>query len=155
TNAVHDTQGHLLEQEMHTATTVGDDTNPPQVLGFTSVPQISPGNSQTGIDPRTQVLVRFNKPVQPGDVGSFFDPRQFTPPAGGVTLAVTAAAQTFEIQYHADPAIFSNLCDYIVTPAYNLPGQATVDVSVLTTRIHSLVGLQIGQAVTTRFTTSA
>ncbi len=153
TNAVRDTENDILEQEVGTATTVGPDTNPPQVLGYLTTPQISPGNSQIGVDPTSTILVRFNKPVQPGEVGSFFDPQQFTPPLGGISLSVTAAAQTFPVIYHADPVAYGDLMNYIITPAYNLPGQSTVDVTVQTTTIHSLSGALIGQSVTTQFTT--
>lgn len=153
TNAVRNSENKILEQEVSTATTVGADTDPPQVLGFLSTPQISPGNNQVGIDPTTTILIRFNKPVQPGEVGAFFDPQQFTPPTGGVSLSVTAAAQTFPLIYHADPVSYGDLMNYIITPAYNMPGQSTVDVTVQTTTIHSLSGTLIGQSVTTRFTT--
>lgn len=153
TNAVRDTENDILEQEIATATTVGVDTMPPQVLGYLTTPQITPGNGQTGIDPTSTILIRFNKPVQPGEVGSFFDAQQFTPPSGGLTLQVTAAAQTFDVLYHADPVTYGDLMNYIITPAYNLPGQSPVDITVQTTTIHSLTGSLIGQAVSTQFTT--
>ncbi|MBK8098267.1 MAG: hypothetical protein IPK26_14240 [Planctomycetes bacterium] len=154
TNAVRDTEGGILEQEICTATTVGDDTRPPQVLGYTTTPEITPGRNQTGIDPTSSILVRFNKPVQPGEVGSFFDPQQFVPPSGGVTLAVTAAAQTFNVIYHADPVSYGDLCNYVITPAYALPGESIVRVTVQSTTIHSLTGQLIGTAVNTQFTTA-
>ncbi len=153
TASVLDTEGHLLEQEICSATTVGADPNPPQVLGFTSAPSINPGNNQTGIDPTTTVTVRFNKPVQPGDVGSFFNPQQLTPPSGGLVLSVTAAAATFQIIYHADPFNYGDLCNYIVTPAYNLPGESVVDVNVQNTAIRGLTGDLIGLAVNSQFST--
>lgn len=153
TNAVRDTENDILDQEVSTATTVGADTNPPQVLGYQSIPQISPGNNQVGIDPTASILIRFNKPVQPGEVGSFYDPQQFTPPTGGISLSVTASAQTFPVIYHADPVGYGDLMNYIITPAYSLPGESPVDVTVQNTTIHGLSGSLIGQAVTTRFTT--
>ena len=153
TNAVRDSENDILEQEVATATTVGVDTNPPQVLGYLTSPQITPGNNQVGVDPTAPILVRFNKPVQPGEVGQFFDAQQFTPPSGGVTLQVTAAAQTFQVLYHADPVTYGDLMNYIITPAYNLPGESLVDFTVQTTTIHGLTGTLIGQAVTTQFTT--
>ena len=153
TNAVRDSENDILEQEVGVATTVGPDTAPPQVLGYLTTPQISPGNNQTGVDPTGSILVRFNKPVQPGQVGSFFDRTLFTPPTGGVSLSVTAAAQTFPVIYYADPISYGDLTNYIIKPAYNLPGQSTVDIAVQATTINSLSGVQIGQAVTTRFTT--
>ncbi len=153
TNAVRDSENDILEQEIGVATTVGSDPNPPQVLGFLSTPQISPGNNQTGIDPTGTILIRFNKPVQPGEVGTFFDAQLFTPPTGGVSLSVTAAASTFPVIYFADPVSYGDLMNYIIRPAYNLPGQAAVDLTVQTTTINSLSGQLIGQAVTTQFTT--
>ena len=161
TAAVLDSEGHILEQEVCTATTVGVDPDQPEVLGYTTAGdpvnnqlQISPGSGQTGIDPRTTVQVRFNKPVQPGEVGSFFDPQQLTPPSGGLTLSVTAAAVQFEVIYHADPFNYGDLCNYVVTPAYNLPGLSDVDVTVQNTTINSLTGLLIGDTVTSQFRTS-
>ncbi len=153
TNAVRDSENGILEQEVGVATTVGPDADPPEVLGYTSIPEISPGNNQTGIDPRASILVRFNKPVQPGEVGSFFDPQQFTPPTGGISLQVTSSASTFPAIYYADPVSFGDLMNYIVTPAYNLPGQSQVDVTVQTTSINSLNGDLIGTSVTSSYTT--
>ncbi|MGE3352061.1 MAG: YncE family protein [Planctomycetota bacterium] len=154
TAAVRDTEGDLLEQEICTATTVGADPDPPQVLGFTTTPEIVPGNNQTGIDPTTTIQVRFNKPVQPGLVGQFFDPQNLTPPTGGLVVSVTAAAATFAVIYHADPFNHGDLCNYVVRPAYNLPGESTVDVTVQNTVITGLTGDLIGQSVTTQFNTS-
>lgn len=154
-SAVRDSEGHVLEQEISTATTVGADANPPQVLGFTASPQISPGNSQTGVDPTTSVTVRFNKPVQPGEVGSFFDPQQLTPTTGGLVLSVTAAAATFPVIYHADPFNFGDLTNFVVRPAYNLPGESNVTVTVQNTTIHGLGGALIGTPVSTVFATAA
>ena len=160
TNAVRDSENDILDQEVATATTVGPDTTAPQVLGFTTVPKISPGNNDTGVDPQTTVLVQFNKPVQPAEVGTFFDSQQFTPATGGVTLTATTAAQTFPVNYFADPVSFGDLMNYVVRPAWNLPGSSgtnltLVDVGVQTSTIHSLNGQLIGQAVTTRFSTGA
>jgi hypothetical protein len=154
TNAVRDSENDLLEQEVGVATTVGADPNPPEVLGYLSTPRIDPGNNQTGIDPTESILIRFNKPVQPGEVGTFFDPNLFTPATGGVSLSVTAAAVTFPVIYYADPVSYGDLMNYIIKPAYNLPGQSVVDVAVQTTTINSLTGQLIGTQVTTRFTTA-
>ena len=153
TNGVRDSENDILDQEIGVATTVGADANPPQVLGYLTQPQILPGNNQVGIDPTGSILIRFNKPVQPGEVGSFFDPLQFVPPSGGVSLTVTTAAVTFPVIYHADPVSYGDLMNYIIKPAYNLPGESPVDVTVQNTTINSLTGLTIGVPVTTRFTT--
>jgi hypothetical protein len=153
TNAVRDTESDILELEVGTATTVGPDPDPPQVLRYLSTPEISPGNGQVGVDPTGSILIKFNKPVQPGEVGSFFDSTQFTPATGGVSLQCTSSSATFPVIYYADPVSYGDLMNYIITPAYNLPGQALVDVTVQTTTINSLNGDLIGQAVTSSYTT--
>ena len=154
TNAVRDSENDILEQEVGVATTVGPDTLPPQVLRYTTPsPDIVPGNNQTGVDPTGSIRVRFNKPVQPGEVGTFFDPTLFTPPSGGVSITVTAAAQQFPVIYYADPISYGNLMEYVVQPAYSLPGGSRVDIGVQTTTITSLAGLLIGTQIVTSFTT--
>ncbi len=153
TNAVRDSEDHILEQEVGTATTVGPDPDPPQVLRYLTTPDISPGNGQTGVDPTGTILIKFNKPVQPGEVGTFFDSTLFTPATGGVSLQVTSSAATFPVIYYADPVSFGDLMNYIIRPAYNLPGMSQVDVTVQTTTINSLNGDLIGQAVTSSYTT--
>ena len=115
----------ILEKEVCTATTVGADNKPPDVLGFVSGNiEVTPGNGETGVDPTTPILVRFNKPVQPTDVGTFFDKTNLVPTGGGVTLNVTIAANTFDVIYYADPLTSGDFCNYRVVPAYNLPGSA-------------------------------
>ena len=154
TNAVRNSENDILEQEIGVATTVGPDTAPPQVLGYTTAaPQIAPGNGQTGIDPTGSILVRFNKPVQPGLVGAFFSPTLLTPPFGGLSLSCTSTSVNFPVTYYADPVSYGDLMNYIVQPSYSLPGQARVDVTVQTTTITSLPGIAIGQAVTTFYRT--
>lgn len=153
TNAVRNTENNILEQEVGVATTVGPDSDPPEVLGFTDDPEISPRDGTTGVDPTGTILIRFNKPVQPGDVGSFFDSAQFTPQTGGVSLQVTSSASTFPVIYFADPVSYGDLMNYIIRPAYNLPGQSQVDIIVQQTTITSLNGDPIGTPVTTSYTT--
>jgi hypothetical protein len=154
TNAVRNNENDILEQEIGVATTVGPDTAPPQVLGYsTAAPQIAPGNGQTGIDPTSSILVRFNKPVQPGLVGAFFNAAVLTPPFGGLSLNCTSTSVNFPVTYYADPVSYGDLMNYIVQPSYSLPGQSRVDVTVQTTTITSLPGVAIGQAVTTFYTT--
>lgn len=153
TSAVRDSENDILEQEIGVATTVGADPSPPQVLGFAGKAEISPGNGDVGVDPTGSILIRFNKPVQPGEVGTFFQQNLFTPPTGGVSLNVTLAATTFPVIYYADPVSYGDLMTYFIKPAYNLPGQSKVDVTVQTTTINSLTGTLIGQQINTSFTT--
>ncbi|MHC5062477.1 MAG: Ig-like domain-containing protein [Planctomycetota bacterium] len=152
-NGVRNTDGKILEQNLCTATTVGADPNPPDVFGFTGVPAISPGNGQTNVDPATPILVSFNKPVQPTDVGTFFSTSNLTPQAGGVAITVTAAAQTFTVLYYADPLTFADYCNFRLTPAYVLPGEAAVSIDVNAPSIHGLNGPTLGLSVSSPYNT--
>ncbi|MGA0867545.1 MAG: Ig-like domain-containing protein [Planctomycetota bacterium] len=153
TNAVQNSDGRILEQEVCTATTVGSDPNPPEVLGYQTEPRIVPGNGQSGVDPQTSIRVSFNKPVQPSDVGAFLSATNRTPQPGGIALNVTVASASFGITYYADPVSYGDFCNYIVTPAYNLPGSTSVEVAVNASSIHGLNGPELGTNVTTTFTT--
>jgi len=161
TTAVQDTGGHILEKEVCTATTVGADDKPPDVLGFVGgTLDIKPGNGETGVNPTTPIIVRFNKPVQPTDIGTFFDKTNLVPTGGGVTLNVTIAANTFNVIYYADPLSSGDFCNYRIVPAYNLPGSAAtqpkptrINVSVNNTVIRDLTTKFLGQTVSTFFTT--
>ena len=66
---------------------------------------------------------------------------------------MTSAASTFPVIYYADPVSFGDLMNYIVRPAYNLPGNSQVDVTVQTTSINSLNGDLVGNLVTTSYST--
>ena len=157
TNAVRNTDGKVLVDEVCTATSVGTDLMPPEVLGYTpnQTLQITPGNNAQNVDPTGSILVRFNKPVQPADVGSFFSPADLIPATGGVTLAVTVAANTFSLLYYADPVGYGDLCNYRLTPAYNFPGGSAVTVTINSISVRGLGGLNLGNTVQTTFTTGA
>ena len=101
-----------------------------QGSGFRTL-EITPGNNQSNIDPLTDILVFFNKPVQPADVGAFLSDTNLTPAAGGLSLNVTIGASSFTVLYYADPVSFSDLCTYRVTPAYSLPGNNDINVNIL------------------------
>jgi len=154
-SAVRDSDNKVLQHEVCTATTVGADTHPPDILGVISGSPlaVTPGNGETGVDPTTSVIVRFNKPVQPGDVGTFFDANNLIPATGGVTVSVTSAANTFNVIYYADPLGFGDLCNYSILPAYNLPGQAKVNVSINRLNVNSLTNQKMGTSIATDFST--
>ena len=153
-NAVLDSDGDILEEEACTATTVGPDTQAPQVLGFSSgTVEVSPGNGDLAVDPTSTILVRFSKPVQPSDIGQFFTPNDLTPSSGAVSLGVTIGAVSFNVIYYADPAGFGDLCNYVLTPAYTLPGLSTVTVTLDQQNITGLNGTNLGTGVVTSFVT--
>ena len=155
-NAVRNTDDRVLTQEVCTATTVGLDNNPANVIGWSGFRtlEITPGNNQSNVDPLTDILVFFNKPVQPADVGAFLSDTNLTPAAGGLSLNVTIGASSFTVLYYADPVSFSDLCTYRVTPAYSLPGNNDINVNVQANSIRSVKDdLPLGTDVTTRFRT--
>jgi hypothetical protein len=153
TNAVRDSEGDFLEAELCTATTVGVDPSPPEVLGYTRLPAIRPGNGDTGVDPTSTVRVSFNKPVQPFDVGTFFSSTNPTPQPGGLALNVQVGSRVFSVAHYADPVSFGNFCEFDVRPAYNLPGSTPVEVAVTASSIHGLGGPELGRDISTTFTT--
>ena len=153
TNSVRDSEGRFLLHELCTATSVGTDPSPPQVLGYTRLPQIQPGNGDSGVDPTTSVRVAFNKPVQPADVGAYLTKTNPTPQPGGLSLNVSVGSRAFAITYYADPVDFGNFCEFDLQPAYNLPGSTSVEVRVTASSIHGLGGDPLGQDVATTFTT--
>jgi hypothetical protein len=156
TNSILDSEGKILEQEVCTATTVGNDPNPADVLGWapTKPVQISPGNSATNVDPFTDIVISFNKPVQPSDVGTFFSTTNLTPSSGGVSLSVSVAASSYTIIYYADPVSYSDLCNYRIRPAYALPGEETINVLVQGASVRSLKDLTpLGNDAQTAFQT--
>jgi hypothetical protein len=154
-NAVLDTENHILEKEVATATTVGADNRPPDVLGFVSgALQINPGNNQTNVDPTAPILVRFNKPIQPTDFGTFYDKTNLVPSGGGATISVTIAANSFTVIYYADPLTSGDFCNYRVVPAYNLPGESTINFSVNNAVIRGLDTTFLGNTVATAYTTA-
>ncbi len=155
-NAVRNTDDRVLTQEVCTATTVGIDVNPADVIGWSGFRtlEITPGNNQSNVDPLTDILVFFNKPVQPADVGSFLSDTNLTPAAGGLSLNVTIGASSFTVLYYADPVSFSDLCTYRVTPAYSLPGNNQINVNIQSNSIRSVKDdLPLGTDVSTQFRT--
>ena len=153
TNSIQDYRSKPLVEEICTATTVGTDTTAPQILGFLSGNvQIAPGNGQTGVDPTSAIRVNFSKPVQPREVGQFFSSTDLTPSFRGISINVTIASNTERVLYYADPVSPSDLCNYIVRPAYFLPGNVPVSLTVNRT-INSTSGVLLGTAVSTNYTT--
>ncbi|RMF96719.1 MAG: hypothetical protein D6741_10770, partial [Planctomycetota bacterium] len=156
--AVLDFRGKPLVRETSFATTVGADTIPPQVLGFTKVNQnqvrIIPGNNQKGVDPTTTIRIEFSKPVQPKEVGDFYSTTDKTPPSAGISLFLVIGNSNVPVLYYADPVNYANLSTYIVTPGFQLLGKTRVSIKVNNT-IHDLVGNAIGTEVTTLFETAA
>ena len=161
TNAVLDTGGRILRREVSTATTVGTDNRPPEVMGFSSGSfDISPGNGANNVNPTTPIVIRFNKPVQPTDVGAFLDKTNLVPTGGGIKIAVSIAARNFDVIYYADPLSVGDFRNYQIIPAYNLPGshptaqnQTRIDLTVNSTVIRDLSTVFLGSTVSTFFTT--
>ena len=159
-NAVKDTEGHVLEQEVCTATTVGADLNNPDVLGFSGLRplEITPANGQTNVDPRTSLVIRFNKPVQPIDVGTFLSSTNLTPATRGVSITVKNGPNNFAVLYYADPLSVGDMCNYRVRPAWQLPGgpEFQITVAVQNDRVRGVADITktLTATVTSVFTTA-
>ena len=151
-SSVRDHRSKPLVEEACVATTSGQDNIQPEVLGFTATPSITPGNGLTGVDPTTSIEVTFSKPVQPREVGDFFDPTNPVPATRGITINVTIAQNTFPVNYYADPVSAGDFCKYIIRPAYSLPGSAPVQLGVGITVV-SLPGRALGNPLVSTFTT--
>ncbi|MBI5852163.1 MAG: Ig-like domain-containing protein [Planctomycetes bacterium] len=157
-NSVRDGRDGLLEVEVSTATTVGLDPTPADVIGWSGARtiSISPGSNQSGVDPQADISITFNKPVQPVDIGAFFTRSNLTPPSGGIALNVTVAASQYSILYYADPVSYADLCSYRIRPAYNMPSTETITVQVQSGSIHGIKDVSLlGHDVSTAFTTGA
>lgn len=159
-NSVRDSEGHVLEQEVCTATTVGADANAPDVLGFSGqrLLEVSPGNGEANVDPSTTVVVRFNKPVQPGDVGTFFSSANLTPATRGISIIVTAGPNQFPMLYYADPFSVGDMCNYRIRPAWQFPGgpEFQVTVAIQRDQVHGVADITrtLSTDISTAFRTS-
>ncbi len=155
--AVRDLHGAPLTHEVQTATTVGPDPHPADVLGVSAgrPPSIQPGNGETGVDPATEIVIQFDKPVRPSSVGALFVTGNPTPPAGGVTLAAETGGKRYTVPYHADPVSFGDFTRYALRPAWPLEGDTKITVTVNAATVRSLHGMALGADATTDFTTGA
>ncbi|MEZ5965309.1 MAG: Ig-like domain-containing protein [Planctomycetota bacterium] len=159
-NAVRDSEGHVLEQEVCTATTVGADPNSPDVLGFSGqrLLELTPNNGETNVDPSASIVVRFNKPVQPGDIGTFFSQQNLTPATRGVSISVTAGPNQFPMLYYADPFSVGDMCNYRVRPAWQFPGgsEFLITVAVQREQVHGVADVTktLSTSVSSAFRTS-
>ncbi|MEO0478544.1 MAG: hypothetical protein AAF196_03600 [Planctomycetota bacterium] len=153
---IQNTDGSLIENDAAVATTVGRDPNPANVVGFSGnrLLQISPGNGQTDVPTTEPILIDFNKPVQPSDVGQLFSRTDLTPTPGGITLRVTIAQNDFTSLYYADPVSPGDLMSYMLRPASAFPGQELVNCSVTASQIRALKDLTpLGNDVETEYRT--
>ncbi|MEO0481004.1 MAG: hypothetical protein AAF196_16155 [Planctomycetota bacterium] len=155
-NTILNSDGDILEMEAGVATTVGPDPNPADILGFMSgQPRIFPGNGEGSVDPTAPIILEFNKPVQPGDVGQFFDSTNLVPDSGGVTLNFEVNGADAPVLYYADPISFADFTQFVVTPAFVLPGRTTFNIGVIASAVRGLTLDTLGNDVETDFTTGA
>lgn len=153
TNSVQNFRDRALVEEVCSGTVVGEDTIAPEIIGFsTGNLSIKPGNGEINVSPQTFIELNFSKPVQPREVGQFFDSADLTPDFRGVGVSVQIASVTARVTYYADPKTPGDLCNYIVRPSYNFQGNQTVQVTVNPT-ITSLSARPLGTLVNTSFVT--
>jgi DNA-binding beta-propeller fold protein YncE len=146
TNAIRQNGGGALSLEVCTATTVGVDTNAPRLRA------VEPANGQQNVDLRAPVVLTFDKPMQPRDVGSFLTTP--SPQPGGVAITATTLGKSFPIAAFAEPWSHADLCRYVVLPLGQFPGLTTVRVDV-STALHSLATMPLAAPASSVFVTTA
>ncbi|MFN0007755.1 MAG: YncE family protein [Planctomycetota bacterium] len=129
TTSVRATNGRNLLRQGLAATTVGSDTLRPELA--TSPPPlntavISPGNGQTDVDPMTTIRVEFTEPIQPLSLGPL---PSDTPPiqSSAMSISFGPAAAPVSVPFTVTPVSVFDLSNYILTPAFNFPGQGPDD----------------------------
>jgi hypothetical protein len=162
---VQNTAGRNTARQALAATTVGTDSVLPEVvvsLPPLSIPGIVPGGGQSGVDPLTDVQISLSEPVQPWSVGDL--PISTTPtPSSAVTLQFGPETQRVTVPFFAAPISALDLSTYILSPAYNFPGEGPdiaacgvfnrIDVTVATNQMMDFAGNGNSLPVSTWFTT--
>lgn len=123
--SVRSTSGKPLVAQALVSTTVGSDLLQPEVLVTpppTSSPLVVPGLGQTGVDPLTDIRVSFTEPIQPWTVG---DLPIGVPPNLSPAIRVSFGPDTARVDmpFHVLPASVFDLSTYILSPAFNFPGE--------------------------------
>lgn len=125
TAAVRSQGGRTLGVQALASTTVGADQVLPESLFTpppTSQPLVVPGLGQIDVDPMTDLRVFLTEPVQPWSVG---DLPIGIPPTLSPAVQVTFGPDTSTVNmpFHALPVSVLDLSSYVLTPAFNFPGE--------------------------------
>ena len=122
--SVRSTGGAFLTRQALAASTVGPDNLRPEVATAPpplNTPVINPGNGQQDVDPLTSIRIEFTEPLQPLTLGAF--PIGQAPPTSSVTISFGPQGAPIVVPFTILPASVFDLSTYILTPAFNFPGE--------------------------------
>ncbi len=152
TTAVRSTSERNLVRAGLASTTVGADVLRPEIIVTpppNSLPDVTPGGGDTGVDPLTNILVRFTEPVQPVTVGDLA-----TGQTPGLSAAITVqfgpSAMQVNVPFSVMPVSVFDLSKYVLEPSFNFPGEGPefaecgvfnrVDVSINASQVQDITG---------------
>lgn len=124
TNGVGSTTGKTLVNSGLAASTVGPDVTAPEVGQSPppfSVPSITPGNGEQGVDPAQNIIVQFTEPIQPFTVAPL---PSSTPPTLGSAIQVQfgPSSSTVDVPFTIRPLSPFDLTRFELIPSFGFPG---------------------------------
>ena len=124
TSGIGSLGGKSLVQPGVAATTVGPDSTSPEVGQSPppfSVPSITPGNGEQGVDPAQNIIVEFTEPIQPYTVAPL---PSTTPPTLGSAIQVQfgPSSATVNVPFSITPLSPFDLTRFEVIPSFGFPG---------------------------------
>lgn len=120
TTGIRSLGGGQLEDPALASTTVGSDLTPPRIANnLVFGPDVMPSNGATGVDPETDVVVNFEEPVNPTDLGLGFglDGPQSN---SAISMATGTGSPIF---YETTLESPYDLTRFVLTPVVTLPGE--------------------------------
>ncbi|MFT6041740.1 MAG: hypothetical protein ACI9C2_001912, partial [Gammaproteobacteria bacterium] len=124
TNGVLSLAGKALVDAGFASSTVGPDTTSPEVAQSAppfSIPSITPGNGEQGVDPLQNIIVQFTEPIQPHSVAPL---PVSSPPTLGAAIQVQfgPSAQVVDVPFFIQPLTPFDLTRMQLLPSFNFPG---------------------------------
>ena len=160
------TDKNLIRSAVASSTVGPDDINPEIFLSPppNSIPVISPGNGDVGVDPLTNIVVEFTEPVQLSTIGDLPDG---TPPtlSSSIVVSFGPTNSTVQVPFHVMPESVLDLTRLRLIPFFNFPGAGadqfscgvfnTVTVSVSSAQFDDLNGRINNLGPVTNFSTGS
>lgn len=166
-NGVLATSGKALLDSGLAASTVGPDGINPEVAQSPppfSIPNITPGNGEAGVDPLQNIIVEFTEPIQPYTIAPL---PSNTPPTLGSAIQVQfgPSSTTVDVPFFVRPLSPFDLTRFEILPAFSFPGAGPViagcgtfnriDITVNSGQFDDLIGNTNGTGVNTFYLTGA
>lgn len=167
TNGVRAVSGKALLDAGLAATTVGADTINPEVAQSPppfSIPNITPGNGEQGVDPLQNIIVEFTEPIQPYTLAPL---PSSTPPTLGSAIQVQfgPSSTTVNVPFFVEPLSPFDLTRYQIIPAFSFPGAGPtiagcgtfnrIDIKVNSGQFNDMTGNTNATGVNTFYLTGA